>query len=116
MARNFVDMGILWSQNGANGQNGYNGTFRHKWCEWSEWLEWYFQTLLVVTSEDGFSSQHAGLLHLRWACFTPKLWSDVFLEIMKSRKSGGAQNLPNAQSKQHHWKLQIEVPNGKNAS
>ena len=60
MARKFVEVGVLW-------------------CEWSEWLEWYFQALLVVTSEDGFSSQHAGLLHLRWACFYPSLNKVFFL-------------------------------------
>ena len=44
---------VLWSQNGANGQNVQNG---------------YLKTLLVVNSADGLSSQHAGLLHLGWAC------------------------------------------------
>ena len=45
---------VPWSLNGANGQNGQNG---------------YFQTLVVLKSADGLSRQHAGHLHLGWACF-----------------------------------------------
>ena len=51
---------------------GVLGNLESKWYEWLEWSEWYFQTLLVASMlpvQMVLSLQHAGLLHLGWACY-----------------------------------------------
>ena len=82
-----------WSQMFSNGPKltfcGVFGYFGVKMVRMVRMVRMVFQTLLVVTSADGISHQHVGLLHLGWACF----WVFYSIPIKKWQSSVSSNGL-----------------------